>query len=87
MILVFKRVQVKQWKEGWLWLSLFFLYFCYKLLSMTIIIQDSEGTTVSLTNEDGELYLTIGEESTVMIEDIDKFIKAINFVMDKSSNL
>lgn len=54
---------------------------------MTIIIEDSEGTTLSLANEDGELYLTIGEDSTVMIEDIEKFIKAVNFVMDRSTNL
>ena len=54
---------------------------------MTITIQDSEGTTISLTNEDGELYLTVGEDNTVMIEDIDKFVKAINFIMDKTINL
>lgn len=54
---------------------------------MIITIQDSEGITLSLSNEDGELYLTVGEDNTVMIEDIDKFIKAINFIMDKNTNL
>ena len=53
---------------------------------MTILFVDEDGVTLALTQEDGDMYLTISkdeQENTIMIDDPDKFIKAINFVMGK----
>lgn len=51
-----------------------------------------EGGAIELTMDDGDLYITVietGEEgtvsSTIEVEDVDKFIESIRFLMGSKS--
>jgi hypothetical protein len=57
---------------------------------MTIVFEDENSTTLSIHYEDNELYITVGGENevdgrdnTMHIEDIEKFIAALNFLTGK----
>jgi hypothetical protein len=51
-----------------------------------------EGGAIEITMDDGDLYITVietGEEgavsSTIQVEDVDKFIESIKFLMGSKS--
>jgi hypothetical protein len=53
---------------------------------MTILFVDEDGVTLSMNEEDGDLFITLSsedKENTIVIDDVEKFIKAINFVTGK----
>ena len=55
---------------------------------MTILFVDEDGVTLSMNEEDGDLYITVShedKENTIAVTDVEKFIKAINFVVGKGN--
>ena len=59
---------------------------------MIIVFEDREEVTLTLTVEDDELFITVGGENNVdgrdntfYVEDVDRFIESIKFLMGHKS--
>lgn len=57
-----------------------------------IVIEDGNGVTLTLTSEEDELYITVGGENNVdgrdntfYVEDVERFIESIKFLMGSKS--